>query len=445
MFSALRSPDFRLLWLGQSASTLGDGLVVVAIGLFVTRLTGDPSDVGVVLAAYSLPLVLLVLVGGVVADRWPRRTVMILSDTVRCVLHGTLALLIATGSVRIWQLVVIGVLFGSSQAFFQPAYFGLVPQTVPESDIQSAQALGGMTRELASFVSPALSTFLVLSAGGAAAFGLDAATFAVSALTLLRVRTRSRGEPATADGGILSELKEGWSAVRERAWVWATIASFSIVLLVAITPFFVLGPTLARHAYGTEAVYGYANAAWGAGMVLGAVLGARWRPYRPLLLGLVACVLCPAMVLLFASAPPLTVLYPFMVVSGAGMGLFSVWWETALAQRIPPHLLSRVSAWDWMGSLALAPAGYLAAGPVAHTFGEGRVLAAGGAIGTVALLFALLPASTRNLTRVETPAPAEVPAPAEPPAKDAVRSGVLLPEGGGAPPEGERQEAYGPQ
>src|SRR5512144_425710 len=170
VLSALRSRDFRLLWLGQSVSVLGDGLVLVAIGLFVTRLTGDPGDVGLVLAGYTVPLVSLLLLGGVIADRLPRQSVMIAADAVRGAVHGVLALLIATGAVRIWHMVVIGVLFGTAQAFFQPAYTGLVPQTVPEADIQGAQALGGVSRELAAFVSPAVATVLVLTVGGAAAF-----------------------------------------------------------------------------------------------------------------------------------------------------------------------------------------------------------------------------------------------------------------------------------
>jgi len=134
--SALRSRDFRFLWLSQSASVVGDALVIVAIGLYVTRLTGNPSNVGIVLTAYSLPLVLFVLFGGVIADRLPRQTVMIVADIVRALLHGTLALLIVTGTVRIWHMVIIGVLFGTAESFFRPAYTGLVPQTVPEADIQ---------------------------------------------------------------------------------------------------------------------------------------------------------------------------------------------------------------------------------------------------------------------------------------------------------------------
>jgi MFS family permease len=408
VFSALRSRDFRLLWLSQSASVIGDALVIVAIGLYVTRLTGNPSDVGVVLAAYAVPLVLFVLIGGVIADRLPRQMVMVVTDLIRAVLHGTLAILIATDTVRIWHMVVIGLLFGSAEAFFRPAYTGLVPQTVPEADIQQAQALGGVSRELAEFASPALATALVLGVGGATAFGLDAVTFIISATLLVRVRTRSRGAAAVRST-IIEELREGWAAVCERAWVWATIAAFSAALLTALAPFFVLGATIGRDVYGTEAVFGLTNAAWGVGTLSGAVIGSRWRPRRPMLVGMWAALPWPAAIAFYAAGPPLPVLYPAMAVAGLGIGMFGVFWETALAERIPPHLLSRVSAWDWMGSLALLPAGYLLAGPAARLWGAVNVLVVGGLIGTTACALALLPRSTRTLARIEPPLDAERP------------------------------------
>ena len=400
MFQALRSRDFRLLWLSQSVSVIGDALVVVAIGLFVTRLTGNASDVGYVLAAYSIPLVALLLFGGVLADRLPRQRVMITTDLIRAVLHATLAILIVTGTVRIWHMVLIGVLFGSAEAFFRPAYTGLVPQTVSEDDIQSAQALGGVSTELASFASPALATALVLGVGGGWAFGLDAVTFLVSAALLTRVRARPRG-PAAQRSSVLTELGEGWDAVRSRPWVWGTIAAFSAALLVALAPFLVLGAAVAKHVYGTEAVYGLTNAAWGIGTITGAVVGSRWRPARPMLTGMLGCLPWPAAIALFAAGPPLVVLYPAMAVAGVGIGMFAVWWETALAQRIPPQLLSRVSAWDWMGSLALLPIGYLLAGSLARSIGDVRLTVIGGVLGFLACLLGLLPASTRRLARFE--------------------------------------------
>jgi MFS family permease len=379
---------------------LGDGLVLVAVGLFVTRLTGDPSDVGLVLTGYSVPLVLFVLFGGVVADRLPRQRVMVVSDVVRCALHGTLAVLILTGAVRIWHMVVIGVLFGTAEAFFRPAYTGLVPQTVPEEHIQAAQALSGVSRELSEVVSPALSTALVLGVGGAAAFGLDAVTFAVSALLLSRVRGRARGD-AAVPSTVLVELREGFVALRERAWVWVVIASFSAALLLALAPFFVLGASVAREQYGSDAVYGLANAAWGVGTVSGAVAGSRWRPRRPMRTALLFSVPWPACIAVFALGPPRPVLYACMATAGLGIGLFAVWWETALAQRIPPQLLSRVSAWDYMGSLALLPLGYAVSGPAARLVGGPTVLAVGGAAGTVAMALGLLSRGVRDLPRLD--------------------------------------------
>ena len=415
MFSVLRLREFRLLWLGQSISLLGDGLVVVANGLFITRLTGNPADVGLVLASYAVPLVGFVLLGGVVADRLPRQRVMVVSDAVRAVVHGVLAVLILTGAVRIWQMVVIGMVFGTAEAFFRPAYTGLVPQTVDEDRIQDAQALSGVSAEISVVVSPALATALVLGAGASAAFALDALSFVVSALLLLRLRPRERGEPAPP-ASVLQDLRAGWVAVRERAWVWATVLAFSVALLVALAPFFVLGATLAQDAYGTSAVYGFASAAWGVGTVTGALVGSRWRPKRPMRAALLAAVPWPLSLSVFAIGAPLPVLYPTMSAAGLGIGLFIVWWETALAQRIPPHLLSRVSAWDWMGSLALLPLGYLLAGPLGALVGERRLLMIGGLVGAAAMALALLPRSTRALARLD-----DLPDQAEPPVHAAVR------------------------
>lgn len=402
MFSALASRDFRLLWLGQTVSMLGDGLVLVAVGLYVTRLTGDPADVGWVLGAYAAPMVLFIVLGGVVADRFRRQTVMIASDLVRMVLHGTLAALILTGTVQVWHMVVIGVLFGTAESFFRPAYTGLVPQTVPEERIQSAQALGGFSGEVATFVSPALATLLVLTVGGGWAFALDAATFGISALMLARVQGRERGE-AVERTSMLRELREGWQAVRERAWVWATILAFSVSLLVALAPFFVLGPSVAETVYGTSAVFGLANAAWGLGTAIGILAGARWRPLRPMRAALLAASPWPFAITVYGAGPPVGVTYACLTLSGIGVGLFIVWWDTALAQRIPPHLLSRVSAWDWMGSLALLPVGYLLAGPLGEALGAQEVLAGGAVLGTLLLALGLLPSDTRRLPRTPLP------------------------------------------
>ena len=143
LLRVLRHRDFRLFWIANSASMLGDNIVAVALALFVIDLTGSATDLGIVLAAYSVPLIGLLLVGGVLADRLPRHLVVVVTDLVRFALHALLAVLIVTGEVRIWHLAVIGVLFGAAEAFYRPAAAGLLPQTVPEDEIQEANAVTG--------------------------------------------------------------------------------------------------------------------------------------------------------------------------------------------------------------------------------------------------------------------------------------------------------------
>jgi hypothetical protein len=318
------------------------------------------------------------------------------------VLHGVLAVLIATGTVRIWHMIVIGVLYGTAEAFFRPAYTGLVPQTVAsDADILGAQALGGVSNELANLASPALATALVLGIGGAWALGLDAATFIVSAALVSQVHARDRGGDAPARESFTVELRQGWRAVRERPWVLCTIVCFSVALLTALAPFFVLGAAVAREVYGTEAVFGLATTAFGVGTMSGALVGSRWRPKYPFRVGAASSMLWPAAFTVYAAGAPRPVVYAVMAVSGVGIGLFTVIWETALAERIPAHLLSRVSAWDWMGSIALLPLGYILSGWLGRLVGEARLLETGGVIGSLVLTLLLAPRSTRNLRRLD--------------------------------------------
>jgi MFS family permease len=404
MPAVLRQSAFRNLWIGQTLSSVGDTLVLVALGLFVTDLTGSAGPVGLVLAAYAGPLVVFLLLGGVVGDRLPRRAVMVGADLVRAALHGLLAVLIATDLVRVWHMVVIGVLFGAAEAFFRPAYTGLVPQTVAEADIQSAQAVSAASREATIIIGPALGTALVLGAGAAWAFAFDALTFLASVAFLLGVVARPRGD-AHVRTTVLEELREGWSAVRERTWVWATVAAFSVTLLAGLAPLFTLGATIATEQYGTEAVYGALNVAWGAGALIGVTIGARFTPERPLRTAMLWTLGWPLAFASYALGVPEVAMLTIVALAGVGVGAFGVWWETALAERIPPHLLSRVSAYDWMGSLALLPLGYVVSGVVGDAIGAAQTLALGSVVCLVALGLGLLPQQTRTLRRLEPALP----------------------------------------
>ncbi len=215
----LRHRDFRYLFLGQAASAVGDQVVIVALALYITQRTGSPTDLGLVLAAQSLTLVALLLFGGVWADRLARHRIMIVADLARAALHGLLAVAILAGGAEVWQMVAIEALFGAARAFFQPAYTGLIPQTIAEDLIPDAQALSASSQHLSVLVGPALGAALVLGIGAGEAFALDAATFALSALLLTRVHPRLRGESAPAEP-LLRALRSGWDEVRSRAWVW---------------------------------------------------------------------------------------------------------------------------------------------------------------------------------------------------------------------------------
>ena len=160
-----------------------------------------------------------------------------------------------------------------------------------------------------------------------------------------------------------------------------------------------LGPTVSIERYDTRAVYGILAAAMGAGTIAGALIGFRWRPRFPMRTGMLLALPWPAALGCFALGVPVGVLLVIFVIAGAGIALFGIWWETALAERIPPHLLSRVTAYDWMGSLALLPIGYVLAGPLGEAFGAVEVLAAGSALALGALVSALLVADVRRLAR----------------------------------------------
>ena len=389
---------FRWLFLSQAVSTTGDRIVLVALALLVTERTGSTADLGLVLGAYTAAQIVFLLLGGVWADRLPRHRLMLGTDLVRGTLHALLAVLIVTDVVAVWQIVAIEALFGAAEAFFRPAFSGLVPQTVPEELIQEANALTNLTQTVAEFAGPALATALVLLSGAGLAFAIDAASFFASALLLSLVRPRERGEPGHRSS-IRQELAEGFREVRRRTWVWVTIVVFSVQLVGAYGPYVVLGPTVAGERYGDPAWFGWLAAAVGLGTAVGSLAALRWRPRRPLVAGIALVLPFCQMLVAFAAGLPLGALLPVGAATGVGVALFGVWWQTSLAQRIPPRALSRVTSYDWMGSLALLPVGYLLVGVLADELGATEVMAAGGLLATAVLLLGLLPRETRALGR----------------------------------------------
>jgi MFS family permease len=410
--NVLRHRDFRLLFIGQSASQVGSQAVAVAIALYITKRTGSATDLAIVLGAASVPFVMLVVFGGVWADRLPRHRLIIGSDLTRAALHILLGILILSGTPAIWLMAVIEAVFGAAQALFQPAYSGLAPQTVPEDEIQAAQALIGFSMNLATVLGPVMATALVLTLGAGPMFLIDAATFLFGALLLLPVQPRARVLAAQPSQSFLGELRAGFREVRTRVWVWATIIAYTGVVLLSLVPWLSLGPLAVRQAYGNVDFYGVVVALWGGGSVAGSLLAAVWRPRYPLRLALVFGVLWAILGLLVAVGLTKSVLVVFALVSGGAGALTGIWWETALARHIPPGALSRVSAWDYMGTFALMPVGYAVVGPLANAFGVRWVLGVGSALGALMAALALIPKSVRALPAL--PVEATLPSAAQP-------------------------------
>jgi predicted MFS family arabinose efflux permease len=312
--------------------------------------------------------------------------------------------LILTGSARIWEIAVIEAIFGVAWAFFQPAETGLMPQTVPEDEIQGARALMEGSWNISLVLGPSVATALVLTVGAGEAFAVDALSFVISALTLAPMRPRVRGagggdeDPDQPPTTIIHELRAGFREVSSRPWVWVTISAFSLTLMCSYATLMSLGPAVTRDVYGHVGLYGVFVALYGVGCLAGTWLATVWRSARPLRDTLLVAVVWPGMSIVLALGIPSWLAGAFMVIAGTQNGVFMVVWETSLARHIPPAALSRVSSYDWMGSLALLPVGYITAGPLASAIGARTVLGVGGAIGVVASLLTLIPRSTRELT-----------------------------------------------
>jgi MFS family permease len=403
MFGALRERRFRLLWLGQATSTLGDGLVPVALAFAVIQtLDGSPTDLGIVLAAWTLPLVVFVLAGGVWADRLPRQMVMLVADVIRCVVQATMAVLLLSGRAQLWELIVLVAIYGTAQAFFQPAATGLVPATISPQRLQQANALLGLSRSLAFVVGPAVAGVIAATTNPGSVFIVDSATFAVSAasLALLRLsRTRREGDRRS----FFADLKGGWHELISHTWLWVIVAWAATYLGIVIAPWMTLGPVVAKESLGGAAAWGLISAGWGAGTVVGGLIALRWKPVRPMLTCTLLVLLVAPAVALLALHAPAPMIATAQMIGGAGMGIFSAVWQTTLQQHVREDALSRVSAWDWMGSFLFLPLGLIAAGPVADQIGISTTLWISVAWAVLSTLTVLLVPSVRNLRRLEEP------------------------------------------
>jgi MFS family permease len=389
--------EFRWLFWARATSLLGDGIAPVALAFAVLDLTGSATDLGFVLAARTLPMVVFLLAGGVWADRIPRQRLMMISDIGRFATQGTVAALLLTGSAQIWEIVALQILNGTATAFFNPASTGLTPQTVSRERLQQANALISLVSSTLGIAGPVMAGVLVATAGPGWALAVDSATFVGSAFFLFKLKLPATVTPLIRTR-FLAQLSEGWREVRSRQWVWVSILDFMAIQLFFLPSFLVLGPLIAKTSLGGASAWAAIAAASGAGAVVGDLLSFRYRPRRPLLSMVCLFTLgLPTLVVLGFEAATV-IIAPAAVLFGIGNSIANTLWFTALQQGVPEQALSRVSSYDWMGSTVLRPVGYAIVGPVAAMIGVRETLI-GAALATgIAQVATLLAPSIRHFT-----------------------------------------------
>lgn len=397
--SILGLRDFRLLWIGQTISTIGDQIFPVAVAIKVLDAGGHAAELGFVLAARWLALVLFVIVGGVYADRLPRKLVMMGSDAFRGV--TVLGLALTPGHLPLWLLAALIFLVGGGEAFFRPAYGAIVPSVLPADRLGAGNAMTSVSLRSAAILGPAIGAALVASVGPRPALLVDAGTFAVSFLTLARLR-----EPAFTPGprqSVLRDVRVGLAAVWRRRWVAAILLLAAFQLMLAVAPEMVLLPIIGRRKFHTDAVFGTCLALLSAGGLIGALAAIRWRPSRPGLVGMLG--LLPFALVPAALATPFSRWWLFAAYFIAGMGIepFIIFWQVALQREFPADQLARVTAVDWLCSFALLPLGLALTGPAVQLAGEPTVLWVGAAVAFVPTLLVLF---VPGVPQFRSPAPA---------------------------------------
>jgi MFS family permease len=357
VLEALRHRDFRLLWIGQTISQIGDAAFVVALGWRAFTLTHSASSLGIVLMVEALAGVTTLLIGGVLADRYSRRALVIGSDLGRAAVVAALAAVDASGSLSFGLLIVFVALHGLGSGLFQPAFRGILPSLVETHALTSANALVSVTQTGSFVVGPALAAPIYAVAGSSTVFAVDAASFLLSSLILLPARPRAY-ERAQVQG-LRRELAEGFRYIASVGWLWKTIATLSVVIMVGYASYQVLLPKLVREAWGGGVgSYGLLFTLQGLGLALGAVVAGQANVDRgrgPIIFS--AFALNSALGVLQALSPWYEGAAALSVARGFCVGLAFTVFDTMLMQRVPSHMLSRVISVDFFGELGLLPAG----------------------------------------------------------------------------------------
>jgi MFS family permease len=401
----LAEREFRLFWLGRSLSSIGDALMPVATAFAVLEI-GSASDLGLVLGAGMGARVVFMIVGGVWADRLPRRLILLAADTVRAAVQIVIGLAFLTDAIEVWHLIVAATVFGIAGSFFQPASTGLLPQIVRPARVQEANALLGLSRNAIELFGPVAAGVLIAAAGYPLIYAVDAATFVASFGCLALMRPL--GVVGTRTQSFLADAREGIREVLARPWIRVTITA-DVFANFAIAPYFVLGPLVVQQHLDGARDWGLMMAASAAGGIAGGALTLRWKPRRPLVPAYVGLMAIPLGLLTLVPPLPLPLLMLGSLLFTGSIVAGNTFWSTMEQQHVPEEVLGRVDSVSWTGSVLIMPLAFAIAGPVAEAIGTGTALVIAATIGVACTGGALLSRSVRDLERVEEVTSAPVP------------------------------------
>ena len=398
---AWASRNFRIQTAATVVSGLGNAGAPIATAFAVLGNGGTTAEVGYVTAARLLPTVLLLVVGGTLADRLPRHRIMVAANLFSAAAQAVLAVLVLAGDVRLWQLLVLSAAGGAGYALYSPAAGGMIMQAVPQEHANRAFSVFRMGQNGSQIGGAALGGGLTAVCGPGWVLALDASCFLVAAV--LRFFLAPEAAPAPSGGSMLRDLREGWREFSSRRWLWVVVAQFAVLVACINAVESVYGPAVADQRLGGAGAWGLAMSAYGVGLVVTGLLMARWRPRRILLVGNWGVFLFGVPALALALEAPLPLLIAAMFLSGVGVTVFAVNWMVALQQEVPEEMFSRVTAYDELGSYSLAPVGTALAGPAAVALGLSGALWACAALCLVLSAVVLIDPQVRRLTRRAPP------------------------------------------
>jgi MFS family permease len=376
-FGPLKERPFRLLWLAWTGSSIGDTLIPVALAFAVIEIHGDALDLGIVLASRTVTLGVSTIVGGVWADRLPRRLVMISADLLRFGTESVTAVLLLRGDAQIWQLVVLQSAAGVGAGFFSPAWMALLPQAVSVGNLQKANSLLSTTRSATNIFGPVVSGAIVASAGAGWCFAVDAASFLFSVAFVAATHVAEH-TPAVRQR-FWSDVADGWREVRRHRWLTAGFLGFALGN-VGIGIYLVLGPFVTIEHLGGKFAWGLILASISVGGVIGGVIAYRIRPAHPVATAFAIWSLCGVLPFALVQPFPLPVVMAAAGILGASILLGNALWETAMQQEVRPDRLARVASIDQLLSIGLMPLGQALAGAVAAGIGDPATLLLAGTL-----------------------------------------------------------------